>query len=382
MNSKIIIATIMRERGETGVQTHFNAVKQYLLECGAEVSIITPFSFYAWLVLPVFGVRKILDKLSGELSVWWYRHWHYIFLKRALANKTRNSSSIVFYAQCPLSAKAALEVRHSHHQKVVMVTHFNVSQADEWVGKGKIKKGGWLYQEIKKLETEVIPSVDGIVYVSNFMKEIIQSNICEVTKVRSALLPYFIDKPSQSGSMSITGDLINIGTLEPRKNQSHLLYVLSEAKKLGKQYSLTLIGDGADRSKLEALARSLEIDRQVNFMGFQDNAAQFLPYHSVYAHSALIDNYPIVLIEAMACGLPILAAPVGGITEVFSDGVEGFYWQLDNPAMGAKKLIELMENSERRNQMAKAGQMRFYSKFESSVAAKQLLSFLLKYADN
>lgn len=39
-----------------------------------------------------------------------------------------------------------------------------------------------------------------------------------------------------------------------------------------------------------------------------------------------MENTPIALIEALSCGLPILAAPVGGIPEVFRDGVEGYYW--------------------------------------------------------
>ena len=68
----IMIATILREKGETGVQTYVNVFNNYLLNQGIKASIITPFFFYKWLVFPVFGLRMIIDKLSGELSVWWY----------------------------------------------------------------------------------------------------------------------------------------------------------------------------------------------------------------------------------------------------------------------------------------------------------------------
>ncbi len=380
LDQKIIIATIMREQGETGVQTYFNMLEKFMSEQGFEPCVITPFSFSQFFVIPVFAVRKIIDKLSGELSVWWYRYWHYIFLKQALieelAEQAKTDIPVVIYAQCPLSAKAALEARATENQKVIMAVHFNISQADEWVHKGKIKIGRWVYKGIKKLENEVIPMLDAIIYVSGFMKETIEKNIPKSTQIKSIVLPNFIFHPKRLDSTDIKGDLISIGTLESRKNQSYLLQVLAEAKKMGKCYSLTLIGEGSDRRALEALAQSLDVARQVKFLGFQKNAAQFLYTHRLYVHSALIDNLPIALIEALACKLPILAGAVGGIPEIFSDGVEGFYWSLDDPSAGAKKLIALMEDKETYNKMAEAAKARFFANFESSVVANRLLSFL------
>jgi glycosyltransferase involved in cell wall biosynthesis len=65
---------------------------------------------------------------------------------------------------------------------------------------------------------------------------------------------------------------------------------------------------------------------------------------------------------------------------MFSDGVEGFYWSLDDPAAGAKKLIALMEDKETYNKMAEAAKARFSANFQSSVVANRLLSFLCNQA--
>jgi glycosyltransferase involved in cell wall biosynthesis len=114
----------------------------------------------------------------------------------------------------------------------------------------------------------------------------------------------------------------------------------------------------------------------VQFLGFQGNAARLLSGHRAYVHSALIENLPIVLIEALASGMPVLAAPVGGIPEVFDDGREGCYWPLDDPAEGASRLIALLEDTARYSAMSVAAVHRFEQHFETSVVASRLLDFL------
>ena len=81
---------------------------------------------------------------------------------------------------------------------------------------------------------------------------------------------------------------------------------------------------GPDRQRLQQLARDLGVLDQVHFMGFQPDAKRMLPRYRAYVHSALIENFPFVLVEAAAYGLPVLAAPVGGVPEVFEDGEQGF----------------------------------------------------------
>lgn len=376
---KIIIATLMREHGETGVQTYFNTFHRYLEDQSIFSRIITPFSLNKLITLPIFGLRKLIDPFNGEVSVWWYRYWHYLLLKQAMKKnlkKLDEPNNVIFFTQCPLSAKAALEVRTSHQQKVIMTVHFNVSQADEWVSKEKIAFDGWLYRRIKKLESEIIPNLDGIIYVSQFMKEMIEKHIPESRIIKSAILSPFVLQPEPQGTIPEKRDLINVGTLEPRKNQSYILSVLAEAKKRGYQYSLTLVGDGPSRENLKKLALSLGIADQVTFAGFQPNASKLFYQYRAYVHSALLENRPVVILEALAFSLPILAGNTGGIPECFSDGIEGFYWALDDPADGAEKLIKLMESSTTYFSMQQAARKRFEASFSQDVLACKTLEFL------
>lgn len=378
MASPVIIATLMREHGTTGVQAHFNSFRHAVEKTSVDVIIVTPFSLSKFVVYPLFGLRKLVEKLHCSAGVWWYRYWHYWALKIALVRSLRMRPEAIVYAQCPLSAKAALRARTHSNQLVKMVVHFNISQAEEWAGKGMIHQQGGLYRSIERLEADVLPQLDGIVYVSSFSRSILEHRIPTTKRVTSTVIPNFVSDPGDRKAGTTVGSIINIGTLEPRKNQKFLLKVISETKRRGKHYTLTLIGDGPDRIGLESLAHTLGIDDQVVFRGFQRDASRWIPGHRLYAHSALMESFGITLIEALACGIPVLAPPVGGIPEIFDDGVEGYYWTLGNIAVAADKLIFLMENLAEYDRMSGAARKRFRKDFQTDAVAARLFNFLME----
>jgi len=374
----IVIASMMPEHGETGVQTHCNSYRKYSADNGLDTKLITPFSAPAVLVYPIFAVRRLIDPFSSIASSWWYMHWHYVFLKWALRRVVRSAAGpLTIYAQGPNVAKAALAIRTTPKQRVVVAVHFNVSVADEWADKGAIARRGRFYAALKRIETEVLPQVDGVVYFSEFMRSQLEETIPGLQGVGSIVNPYFIARPAPCNPPSVTGDIITIGTLEPRKNQSFLLRVIAEANRMGRRYTLTIVGDGPDRRRLELLARELGVADQTGFVGFVRNAAQLIPGHRVYCHGAKMESFGIVLIEGMACGLPVLAAPVGGVPEVFSDGVEGCYWSLDDAVSAARILVSVLDDAERYARMSKAALQKFRTCYdEMGTVAPKLDDFL------
>lgn len=374
--NKIIIATIMRPTGETGVQTHFNCFGDYLFNQKIDHELVTPFSYYKILVYPVFAVRKVFNTFSGNLSVFWYRYWHGYFLERALKKNLKKNKECVIYAQCPLSAKAALNARVSPKQKIVLVVHFNISQADEWAEKKFIKAGEHLYNAIRRLEASTLPRLDGLVFVSEFMRQQLINKIPEIKSVPSAIIPNFIPDPGASSTVKPTADLISIGTLEPRKNQQYLLDIIAELRKQGKPRNLTIVGDGPDREALEHKARALEIEDLVKFSGFKKNAAELIDHHKSYIHVATIENLPLTLIEATAHARPIFAVPVGGIPEILINNLTGAALPPDNPEKAADIIAGRLNDDAWMQAAGQAAREQFLKKFSSDVAAKKLTGFL------
>jgi hypothetical protein len=157
----VLIATILRQEGSTGVHTHVRELRRHLGTKGIGTTLVTPLSRGRLLSGPVFGLRFALEQVSGSASVVWYRHWHELFLRRGLRHELARVDDAVVYAQGPLEARAALRARRGAHQRVVMAVHFHESQADEWVGKSFIRRGGAVFRAIRALEREVIPSWTG-----------------------------------------------------------------------------------------------------------------------------------------------------------------------------------------------------------------------------
>jgi glycosyltransferase involved in cell wall biosynthesis len=373
----LVIATMLRDEGITGVHTHVRQLCQYLEGCGATFTLVTPFSWGRTLTVPVFGLRLALERCSRPASVTWYRHWHEVFLHNALRQRLAEVGDCVIYAQGPLEARAALRARLGPHQRVVMAVHFRISQADEWTDKEQIKRNGAVFRAIRRVEREVIPQVDGLVYVSRWARNALLSWLPEAAAVPFAVIDNFVAPLNIELAPKPIGDLVTIGNLDFVKNHRFLLQVLAEAKRTGRSLTLDVFGEGPCRKDLFRLTRSLGLEEQVRFNGFRRDVRKFLPGYRAYVHASYSESSSLAIIEAMAAGLPIVAGNIGPISELCDDGIEARFWPLDDPARAAATLLELLDCEPARSKAAIAASERFHRDFDADRIAPRLQSFLL-----
>jgi hypothetical protein len=229
----LVIATSLREEGITGVHTHVRQLRRYLAQDGTAATLVTPFSWGGFLSVPVFGLRLVLKRCSRPASVMWYRHWHEIFLYRALRRHLAQLGDYVVYAQGPPEARAALRARRGSHERVVMAVHFRISQADEWADKKEISPGGAVFRAIRRLERQVIPQVDRLVYVSRWARKALLGCLPEAASIPSAVIGNFVAPVHADPKPEPTGDLVTTGNLDIVKNHRFLLQVLAEARRPG-----------------------------------------------------------------------------------------------------------------------------------------------------
>jgi glycosyltransferase involved in cell wall biosynthesis len=109
---------------------------------------------------------------------------------------------------------------------------------------------------------------------------------------------------------------------------------------------LTVAGSGPDRAALEALARDLGLEDAVRFTGRLDNADLPALYRtaSIAVNPSLVDNMPISLLEAMACGVPIVTTSVGGVPSLVRDGDTALMTDARRPEAMAAAIVRLIED--------------------------------------
>ena len=117
--------------------------------------------------------------------------------------------------------------------------------------------------------------------------------------------------------------VLGVGTLKRRKDFATLVRAFARLR-AERPAKLVLIGDGSQRERLESLAARLGVDRDVDFLGFVDDPSPYMKRASVFILPSRIEGAPNVLIEALACGTPVVSTDCGsGTREILAEGGYG-----------------------------------------------------------
>jgi len=114
-----------------------------------------------------------------------------------------------------------------------------------------------------------------------------------------------------------------IGRLTIQKGYAYLLQAFAQIRKTHPEAHLIIVGEGELSLTLETLKNTLKLDGSVHFLGSRNDVPELLQAIDVFVMSSLWEGLPLVLLEAMASGVPLVAPRVGGVPEVVADGVEG-----------------------------------------------------------
>jgi glycosyltransferase involved in cell wall biosynthesis len=130
--------------------------------------------------------------------------------------------------------------------------------------------------------------------------------------------------------------LVSVGRLAEEKNVKTLLAAVAKVMAQNDEVRLLLIGDGPQRSELEAYTRDLGIAERVRFTGripFDDIPAH-LKAADIFCFASITETQGLVTMEAMAAGLPVVAVNATGTRDAVADGVEGLLTEDDSEALG------------------------------------------------
>jgi glycosyltransferase involved in cell wall biosynthesis len=168
--------------------------------------------------------------------------------------------------------------------------------------------------------------------------------------------------------------IVCVGRLVHHKGQAVLLEAVAELARRGRPVTLTVVGDGPKRSSLEQLAQRLGIADSVTFTGSvaQDRIRDLYATGDIFCLPSFAEGLPVVLMEAMAVGLPVVTSRIMGIPELVEDGVSGLLVPPGRPDELAGALEQLIRDPDRRHRMGAAGRDRVVAEFDVSRSAAKL----------
>jgi len=122
---------------------------------------------------------------------------------------------------------------------------------------------------------------------------------------------------------------------------------------------LVILGSGEEQRKLVEFVRKLKISDRVYFLGLQENPYKFMANASVFVLSSKQEGFSTVIVEAMACGLPVVSTDCkSGPSEIITDMQSGFLVKVGDSRMMANAIIEVLEDRDLRDRFSKRGRER------------------------
>ncbi|MBI5893793.1 MAG: glycosyltransferase [Deltaproteobacteria bacterium] len=145
------------------------------------------------------------------------------------------------------------------------------------------------------------------------------------------------------------------GRLEPVKGCEYFLRACHLIKKDLPDVKFLIVGDGPLRKEMEELALSLDLKNEVIFLGFRNDMPEIMNSIDVLVHTPLNEGLGRVLLEAMACGKPIVAANVGGIPEIVKHDINGILVPSKDYVSTANETIRILKDKKLAERLGEGG---------------------------
>ena len=146
--------------------------------------------------------------------------------------------------------------------------------------------------------------------------------------------------------------------------------------------TLLLAGDGAQRETLERLTLDLELSSSVKFLGFRSDIAALMREADCVVLPSRWEGLPMVMLEAMALGTPVIASAVGGIPEVIEDDITGWLVPPEDVDSLAGALLQALTDTEKAQRIAVAAHARIKTDYSVEVLARRTLALYHQLLNN
>lgn len=234
-----------------------------------------------------------------------------------------------------------------------------------------------------------IEASDGVTAVSKYLRETTISTYNIKREIE--VIPNFVDteifKPVKNYQLRkkfAPNDekiLIHVSNFRKVKRVQDVVRVFEIVRKKIPS-KLVLVGDGPERGDVENLCRTLKLYDDVIFLGKQEALYEILCSADVFILPSQMESFGLSALEAMSCGLPVIATNVGGLPEVILHGETGYLTEVGNVERMASYVIELFEDKNKYEKFSEQARERAVKLFDKNLIVPKYEQFYAKILNN
>jgi len=168
--------------------------------------------------------------------------------------------------------------------------------------------------------------------------------------------------------------VIYVGRLESGKGLAVLLKAWQRVIKVKEGSYLLVVGDGSQKDNLINLAKELKITDSIRFTGQVDNVNEYLQISTIFIFPSFAEGMSNSLLEAMSCGIPVVASDIQENREVIQDGINGLLFQAGNMARIEEQLGLLIKAPELRRKLAEKARQTIVENYDMKLIVEKYIN--------
>jgi len=243
---------------------------------------------------------------------------------------------------------------------------------------------------IRLVNAIIYRMADRVITVSSEVKSIISKQFglddSKVMVLKNGIIePVLLtDSPLQNELSDKKNNLkiVAVGRLIPLKRFDTLIKAVAEIVKQGFfDLSVCIIGEGEERLRLEKMIYDLKIEEYVKLLGVRDDVLDQMRGSDIFVIPSIYEGLSIAMIEALSCGLPVIASEVPGLKDCICQGENGIFFQVGNYNELAQSILLLANDKKMTEKLSAGARASFEKEYDMRENIKSLNLLFHEYAE-
>jgi glycosyltransferase involved in cell wall biosynthesis len=277
---------------------------------------------------------------------------------------------------------AELLTRAVLNDKIAYVTHCqnNMPEFKNFEPAALFQKSTWTKQFEKRWITKRYRKCkNNFIVISKdteaYYKKVLPKDVQRITLMYHAIdFPKFTKENNNRQPGLTEVRLIYVARFAVYKNHRFLVEIVKELKDRGCPVKLDFLGNGELMESVKELVNKYQLQDEINFAGVVDDVGAYLNKANIYVHPAYYEPFGLVIIEAMAAGLPVICLDGKGNRDLIEQGKNGYMFYQQDPKLFADNIVEVLSDPKRYQQLSDYA-VQYASKFDMKLHVDNLLKY-------